>query len=89
MTMHISNGEPATGFQISRAGSYLLRDYSHDDPAALTELRGLLEQLITGPNKFLIPGSLNRLVIQWHADVHRAIQASAGPPESGPQPGQA
>jgi hypothetical protein len=62
----------ATGFQFSPAGSFILRDYSNDDPASLTALRALLEDIITG-HKMLIPGSMNRLMIQWHADVHRAI----------------
>jgi hypothetical protein len=69
----------ATGFQFSPAGPFILRDYSHDDPASLTGLRALLEEIITG-HKMLIPGSMNRLMIQWHADLHRAIEAASGKP---------
>jgi hypothetical protein len=73
-------GEAPTGFRITPLGPFILRDYSGDDPAALTELRGLLAAIITD-HRFLIPGSLNRLIIQWHADVDRAILA--GTPATG------
>jgi hypothetical protein len=66
-----------TGFQFNPAGLFVLRDYSNDDPASLTALRDLLEEIITG-HKMLIPGSMNRLMIQWHADLHRAIEAASG-----------
>jgi hypothetical protein len=73
-------GEAPTGFRIAPLGPFILRDYSGDDPATLTGLRSLLEAIITD-HRFLIPGSLNRLIIQWHADVHRAILA--GTPATG------
>ena len=64
----------AAGFPLNPAGAFLLRDYSNDDTDDLKALRGLLEQILTR-HKTLIPGSLNRLTIQWHADLYRAINA--------------
>lgn len=71
----------AAPFRMSPDGPGILRDYSHDDPAALTDLRGLLGEILTR-HKDLVPGQLHRSVIQWHADVHRAVEA-AGTPGSG------
>ncbi|MGH3278249.1 MAG: hypothetical protein ACRDNW_03835 [Trebonia sp.] len=74
--------EPATQFRLKPAGAFLLRDYSNDDPADLKALRGLLEDILT-QHKMLIPGSMNRLMVQWHADLHRAIEASGDKDEEG------
>lgn len=63
-----------TGFEFSPVGPFLLRDYSSDDVDDLKVLRGLLEEILT-QHKMLIPGSINRLMVQWHADLHRAIEA--------------
>jgi hypothetical protein len=68
--------EASSGFPFRPAGPFLLRDYSNDDPADLKVLGGLLEDILTD-HKFLIPGSMNRLMIQWHADVRRGIEASS------------
>jgi len=62
-----------TGFHFSPVGPFLLRDYSDDDADDLKVLRGLVEEILTD-HKFLIPGSMNRLMVQWHADLHRAIE---------------
>jgi hypothetical protein len=51
------------------------REDSNDDPADLKVLRGLLEDILAD-HKFLIPGSMNRLMIRWHGDVRRGIEAS-------------
>jgi hypothetical protein len=66
--------EPATQFRMNPAGPFTLRDYSGDDPADLRVLRDLLEEILT-QHKMLIPGQLNRFVVQWHADLQRAIDA--------------
>jgi hypothetical protein len=68
--------EASSGFPLRPAGPFLLRDYSNDDPADLKVLGGLLEDILTD-HKFLIPGSMNRLMIQWHADVRRGIETSS------------
>jgi hypothetical protein len=62
-----------TGFEFSPVGPFLLRNYSNNDAGDLKVLRGLLEEILT-QHKILIPGSMNRLMIQWHADLHRAIE---------------
>jgi hypothetical protein len=67
--------EPATQFRMTPTGPFTLRDYSNDDPADLTALRRLLEDILTD-HKILIPGPMNRLMIQWHADLQRAIEAN-------------
>jgi hypothetical protein len=67
---------PETRFALSPARSYLLRDYSNDNPDDLTVLRDLIDEILTD-HKFLIPGSMNRLVNQWRADLNRAIQAQS------------
>lgn len=64
--------DPATGFRITPAGEFSLRDYGHEDPADLKALHGLLEEILI-QHKTLIPGIINRLVIQWHADVRKAL----------------
>ena len=76
MRIQTDLAEPANGFPFNPVGPFLLRDYSNEDPADLTVLRGLLEEIIT-QHKTLIPGSMNRLMIQWHADLHRAIEAAS------------
>jgi hypothetical protein len=75
MRIATDRAEAANGFPFNPAGPFLLRDYGSEDPDDLTVLRGLLEEIIT-QHKMLIPGSMNRLVIQWHADLHRAIEAA-------------
>jgi hypothetical protein len=75
MRIQTDLAEAANGFPFNPAGPFLLRDYSNEDPDGLTVLRDLLEEIIT-QHKMLIPGSMNRLVIQWHADLHRAIDAA-------------
>ena len=72
----VQEDEKATGFPLNPAGESLLRDYSNDDVDDLKVLRSLLEEILT-QHKTLIPGSMNRLTIQWHADLHRAIEAKS------------
>ena len=55
--------EGGTGFNFSPVGPFLLRDYSNDDVDDLKVLRGLVEEILTD-HKFLIPGSMNRLMVQ-------------------------
>jgi hypothetical protein len=74
--------EAATQFRMNPAGPFTLRDYSDDDPADLRVLRDLLEEILT-QHKMLIPGQLNRFVVQWHADLQRAIDAK---PPRAPRP---
>lgn len=71
-----------SGFQFRPPGPFLLRDYSNDDPDDLAVLRGLLEEILTR-HKLLIPGSMNRLMIQWHADLHRATLPHADDAQDG------
>ena len=68
--------ERASGFQFNPPCPYLLRDYSNEPAGDLAALRGLLETILTD-HKMLIPGSMNRLMIQWHADLHRATVSHA------------
>jgi hypothetical protein len=68
-------------FRFNPVGPFLLRDYSNDDTDDLKGLRGLLEQIQT-QHKLLIPGSMNRLIRQWEADLHRAIEAKNEKPKS-------
>ena len=68
-------------FRFNPVGPFLLRDYSNDDTDDLKGLRGLLEQIQTR-HKLLIPGSMNRLIRQWEADLHRAIEAKNEKPKS-------
>ncbi len=77
MTISTGQGQAPTGFRIAPVGPFLLRDYGDEDPGDLAVLRGLLGEIIT-QHKVLIPGSMNRLMIQWHADLHRAIEAASG-----------
>ena len=72
----VQEDEGGTGFQFSPVGPFLLRDYSDDDTDDLKVLRDLLEEILT-QHKTLVPGSMNRLMIQWHADLHRAIEAES------------
>jgi hypothetical protein len=76
MQTQAGNQGASTGFLLNPAGLFRLRDYSNDDPAELKALRGLLENILTH-HKMLIPGSMNRLIVQWHADVHRAIEEAS------------
>jgi hypothetical protein len=79
-TVNIQTGrdqERANGFQFSPSGPFLLRDYSNEPAAGLTALSGLLAEILTR-HRHLIPGSMNRLMVQWHADLHRAISPPAG-----------
>ena len=79
--------ERPTGFQLGAGGGlFLLRDYSDDDVDDLKVLRGLVQQILTD-HKFLIPGSMNRYMIQWHADLHRAIEAK-GKKDENEHPGE-
>ena len=80
----IQEDDRPAGFQFSPVGPFLLRDYSSDDVDDLKLLRGLLEEILTR-HKMLVPGSMNRLMVQWRGDVDRGIEAST--PEYGPQPG--
>ena len=72
----VQEDEGGTGFQFSPVGPFLLRDYSNDDADDLKVLRGLVEEILSD-HKFLIPGSMNRLVNQWLADLDRAIEANS------------
>ena len=72
-------GQAATGFRIKPAGPFILRDYTGENPEDLKELCALLEAILTH-HKFLIPGSMNRLTVQWHADLQRAIEAASPAP---------
>jgi len=74
--MRTETGEAATQFRMKPAGPFTLRDYSNDDPDDLKALRGLIEDILTD-HKMLIPGSMNRLMTQWHADLHRATEANS------------
>jgi hypothetical protein len=75
--------EASSGFAFKPVGPFLLRGYSDDDVDDLKVLCGLLEEILT-QHKFLIPGSMNRLMIQWHADLHRAIEAKSENDEGKP-----
>jgi hypothetical protein len=79
MTREAGLAEAAHGFRFHPAGPFLLRDYSNEDPDDLTVLRDLLEEIIA-QHKLLIPGSMNRLMVQWHADLRRAIEAARPAP---------
>jgi hypothetical protein len=68
--------EGGTGFNFSPVGPFLLRDYSNDDVDDLKVLRGLVEEILTD-HKFLIPGSMNRLMVQWHTDLDRGLKAKS------------
>jgi hypothetical protein len=72
--------ERASGFHFNPPGLYLLRDYSNEPSCDLAVLSGLLEEILTR-HKHLIPGSMNRLMIQWHADLHRATLPRADNPQ--------
>jgi hypothetical protein len=61
-------------FGLNPAGPFVLRDYSGDDAGDLKALGGLLGEILA-QHKALIPGSMNRLVAQWHADVRKGIEA--------------
>jgi hypothetical protein len=80
METQTGNQGASTGFLLNPEGLFRLRDYSNDDPAELKALRGLLENILTR-HKTLIPGSMNRLVTQWHADVNRTIEQASSSEE--------
>ena len=60
-------------FRFNPVGPYLLRNYSNDDPGDLKALHGLIEEILAN-HKLLIPGSMNRLIRQWEADLSKAIE---------------
>ena len=72
----VQEDDRGTGFAFVPVGPFLLRDYGNDDVDNLKVLRDLLEEILT-QHKMLVPGSMNRLMIQWHADLHRAIEAES------------
>jgi hypothetical protein len=74
MRIETDTGEAVNGFPFKPTGPFLVRDYSNGDVDDLKVLRGLLEEILA-QHKLLIPGSMNRLMIQWHADLNRAIEA--------------
>jgi hypothetical protein len=80
MQTQAGNQGASSGFLLNPAGLFRLRDYSNDDPADLKALRGLLENILTD-HKTLIPGSMNRLIDAWHADVNRAIEEASNKDE--------
>jgi hypothetical protein len=84
MRTETDTDEATNGFRLKPAGAFLLRDYSNDDVDDLKVLRGLLEEILT-QHKTLVPGQMNRLVIQWHADLHRAIEADSENDEGKPR----
>ena len=73
--------DPRGPFRFQPVGPYLLRDYSNDDTDDLKALRGLLEQIQTR-HKLLIPGSMNRLIRQWEADLSKAMEGKSKKEES-------
>jgi hypothetical protein len=85
MRIETDTHEAATQFRMRPVGAFLVRDYSDEDPADLLVLRDLIEEILT-QHKMLIPGQMNRLMTQWHADLRRAIEANDEKEETSAEP---
>jgi hypothetical protein len=80
MTTETGTHETATQFRMKPAGPYMLRDYTNADPDDLKAAYLLVDALME-QHPALIPGSMNRLIRQWRADLSRAIPAPSGEAE--------
>jgi hypothetical protein len=70
-------GNAATGFCMSPPRLACLRDYSGDDLADLEPVYELVEKP-ADRHKLMIPGSMVRLMRQWHSDLWVAIEEKRG-----------
>lgn len=82
MNLRTETDESATTSEMNLDGTFMLRDYTSADTASLTRLRADLEKILI-EHRMLIPGRINRLVNQWHADVCRGLDARDDAPDGG------
>lgn len=66
--------EPAAGFRLATPAPFQLRNYADEKLEDLEPVYELVDSIVE-QHKTLIPGSMNRLMRQWHEDLWRAIEA--------------